>query len=102
MAWYDRFLAIYERPFSEVPAETVTATRQRMDALQDEDLVALQFEFLAVELDTLERITFALYGDVELAAIGQAEGVLGQQWEAEQIVVGTGIGIKTHHVERQP
>jgi len=37
MAWYDKFLAIYEKPLSEVPAETLAATRQRMEALQSEE-----------------------------------------------------------------
>lgn len=32
--WYDKYLSIYDRPFSEVPAEVVSDTRRRLAALQ--------------------------------------------------------------------
>lgn len=36
MAWYNKYLSIYEKPFSEVPAEVITSTRRRLAALQSD------------------------------------------------------------------
>lgn len=37
MAWYDKYLSIYGRPFSEVPENIVTETRERLAAMQSDD-----------------------------------------------------------------
>ena len=37
MAWYDKYLSIYGRPFSEVPAGIITQTRDRLAAMQSDD-----------------------------------------------------------------
>lgn len=36
MTWYDKYLTIYDKPFSEVPEQIVTDTRQRLANLQSE------------------------------------------------------------------
>jgi glycosyltransferase involved in cell wall biosynthesis len=42
MAWYDKYLSIYGKPFSEVPQEIIDGTRERLAALQsDEPLVSI-------------------------------------------------------------
>ena len=42
MAWYEKYLSIYEKPFSEVPQHVVNETRERLAALQsDEPLVSI-------------------------------------------------------------
>lgn len=42
MAWYDKYLSIYGKPFSEVPQVIVDGTRERLAALQsDEPLVSI-------------------------------------------------------------
>ena len=40
MAWYDKYLSIYGKPFSEVPQEIIDGTRERLAAMQSEDPVA--------------------------------------------------------------
>lgn len=42
MAWYNKYLSIYEKPFSEVPESVISSTRQRLAALQsDKPLVTV-------------------------------------------------------------
>ena len=42
MAWYSKYLSIYEKPFGEVPDEVITSTRERLAAMQsDEPLVSI-------------------------------------------------------------
>lgn len=42
MAWYDKYLSIYGKPFSEVPQEIIDGTRERLATLQsDEPLVSI-------------------------------------------------------------
>ena len=42
MAWYSKYLSIYEKPFSEVPDEVITSTRERLAAMQsNEPLVSI-------------------------------------------------------------
>ena len=42
MAWYDKYLSIYEKPFSVVPESVISSTRQRLAALQsDKPLVTV-------------------------------------------------------------
>ena len=42
MAWYSKYLSIYEKPFSEVPEEVIRSTRERLAALQsDAPLVSI-------------------------------------------------------------
>lgn len=36
MAWYDKYLSIYGKPFSEVPESVIIGTRQRLAAMQSE------------------------------------------------------------------
>ena len=40
MAWYEKYLSIYGKPFSEVPQEIINDTRERLAALQSEHPVA--------------------------------------------------------------
>ena len=40
MAWYDKYLSIYGKPFSEVPQDVIDGTRERLARLQSEDPVA--------------------------------------------------------------
>ena len=40
MAWYDKYLSIYGKPFSEVPQHIVSETRQRLAALQSDQPLA--------------------------------------------------------------
>lgn len=42
MAWYTKYLSIYEKPFSEVPQDIVSSTRERLAAMQsDTPLVSI-------------------------------------------------------------
>ena len=42
MAWYDKYLSIYGKPFSEVPQEIIDGTRERLAAMQsDNPLVSI-------------------------------------------------------------
>ena len=42
MAWYSKYLSIYEKPFSEVPDDVIISTRERLAAMQsDEPLVSI-------------------------------------------------------------
>jgi len=42
MKWYEKYLSVYERPFSEVSEEVITETRDRLAALQsDEPLLSI-------------------------------------------------------------
>jgi len=36
MKWYEKYLSVYERPFSEVPETVITETRERLAALQSD------------------------------------------------------------------
>ena len=36
--WYDKYLSIYGRPFSEVPEAVIEETRQRLAALQSDEI----------------------------------------------------------------
>ena len=36
MAWYNKYLSIYGKPFSEVPQHIVSETRERLAALQSD------------------------------------------------------------------
>lgn len=37
MAWYEKYLSIYGKPFSEVPQDVIDRTRERLTALQSEN-----------------------------------------------------------------
>ena len=37
MAWYSKYLSIYEKPFSDVPDEVVVSIRSRLAAMQSEE-----------------------------------------------------------------
>lgn len=42
MAWYDKYLSIYDKPFSEVPANVVEETRDRLAKMQsDKPLISI-------------------------------------------------------------
>ena len=38
--WYDKYLSIYGKPFSEVPQEVIEGTRERLAALQSDNPIA--------------------------------------------------------------
>lgn len=40
MAWYEKYLSIYGKPFNEVPRDIIDGTRQRLAALQSEEPLA--------------------------------------------------------------
>lgn len=40
MAWYDKYLSIYGKPFSEVPQEVIDGTRERLARLQSSEPLA--------------------------------------------------------------
>ena len=40
MSWYDKYLTIYGKPFSEVPQDVIDSTRQRLAALQSDEPLA--------------------------------------------------------------
>ena len=37
MDWYDKYLSIYGKPFSEVPQDIIDSTRERLNAMQSVD-----------------------------------------------------------------
>ena len=38
--WYDKFMSIYGKPFSEVPQEVIEGTRERLAKLQSAEPLA--------------------------------------------------------------
>lgn len=40
MAWYEKYLSIYGKPFNEVPQDIIDGTRERLAALQSEEPLA--------------------------------------------------------------
>ena len=40
MAWYDNYMSVYGKPFSEVPQEVIDGTRDRLASLQSETPIA--------------------------------------------------------------
>ena len=38
--WYEKYLSIYGRPFSDVPSEIINGTRERLAALQSNEPLA--------------------------------------------------------------
>lgn len=40
MAWYDKYLSIYGKPFSDVPQDVIDGTRRRLAALQSDNPIA--------------------------------------------------------------
>ena len=38
--WYDKYLSIYGKPFSEVPQDIIDGTRKRLAALQSDNPIA--------------------------------------------------------------
>ena len=40
MAWYDKYLTVYGKPFSEVPQEVIDGTRERLARLQSQEPLA--------------------------------------------------------------
>ena len=38
--WYDKYLSVYGKPFSEVPQEVIDGTRERLAALQSDNPIA--------------------------------------------------------------
>lgn len=40
MSWYDKYLSIYGKPFSEVPQDVIDGTRRRLAALQSDEPLA--------------------------------------------------------------
>ena len=40
MAWYDKYMTIYGKPFSEVPAHIIEETRERLSRLQSDNPIA--------------------------------------------------------------
>ena len=40
MSWYDKYLSIYDKPFSEVPEDVISSTRDRLSSLQSEQPIA--------------------------------------------------------------
>ena len=40
MAWYDKYMTIYGKPFSEVPQEVIDGTRERLAKLQSPEPLA--------------------------------------------------------------
>ena len=40
MAWYDKYLSIYGKPFNEVPQDIIDGTRERLAAMQSKNPVA--------------------------------------------------------------
>ena len=40
MAWYDKYMTVYGKPFNEVPEEIINGTRERLAALQSDEPLA--------------------------------------------------------------
>ena len=38
--WYDKYMTIYGKPFSEVPQDIIDGTRERLSSLQSEEPLA--------------------------------------------------------------
>lgn len=61
--WYDKYLTIYGRPFSEVPEEIIDGTRERLAALQSaEPLVSV----VVIAYNEERRLTACLWSLSEL------------------------------------
>lgn len=73
MAWYEKYLSIYGKPFSEVPQEIIDGTRERLAAMQsDSPLVSI----VVIAYNEERRLTSCLwslsemYSDYPLELLG--------------------------------
>ena len=63
MAWYSKYLSIYEKPFSEVPDDVIISTRERLAAMQsDNPLVSI----VVIAYNEGKRLTACLWSLSEL------------------------------------
>lgn len=63
--WYDKYMTIYGKPFSEVPEDIIKCTRERLAALQsDEPLVSV----VMIAYNEEKRLPACLWSLSELKA----------------------------------
>ena len=63
MAWYKKYLSIYEKPFCEVPDDVIISTRERLAAMQsDNPLVSI----VVIAYNEGKRLTASLWSLSEL------------------------------------
>jgi len=58
MAWYDKYLTVYNRPFHEVPSEIVTEARERIVSMQSEKPVV---SVVVIAYNEAERLSACLW-----------------------------------------
>ncbi len=65
MAWYEKYLSIYGKPFSEVPQEIIDGTRERLAAMQsDSPLVSI----VVIAYNEERRLTSCLWSLSEMCS----------------------------------
>ncbi len=58
MAWYDKYLSIYGKPWNEVPQEVIDGTRKRLACLQSEEPMV---SVVVIAYDEESRLTSCLW-----------------------------------------
>lgn len=63
MAWYDKYLTVYDKPFNEVPQEVIDGTRERLAALQSPEPLA---SIVIIAYNEEQRLAACLWSLSEL------------------------------------
>ena len=55
MNWYEKYLSIYEKPFSEVPQEIIDKTHDQLAALQSDNPKVITHSFQSSSLRIMRK-----------------------------------------------
>lgn len=99
MAWYSKYLSIYEKPFSEVPQDIIDQTRERLAAMQsDAPLVSV----VVIAYNEAMRLSSCLWSLSELRSSYPLEiiGVNNNSTDETEIVYQT-FGVRYYNEQRR-
>ena len=99
MAWYSKYLSIYEKPFSEVPQDIIDQTRERLAAMQsDAPLVSV----VVIAYNEAMRLSSCLWSLSELRSPYPLEiiGVNNNSTDETEIVYQA-FGVRYYNEQRK-
>ena len=99
MAWYSKYLSIYEKPFSEVPQDIIDQTRERLAAMQsDAPLVSV----VVIAYNEAMRLSSCLWSLSELRSSYPLEiiGVNNNSTDETEIVYQA-FGVRYYNEQRK-
>lgn len=99
MAWYSKYLSIYEKPFSEVPQDIIDQTRERLAAMQsDAPLVSV----VVIAYNEAMRLSSCLWSLSELRSSYPLEiiGVNNNSTDETEIVYQA-FGVRYYNEQRR-